>query len=566
MTGPLKVSRQPAAKLTDEQLKNEILYRKCFPTGLVLKAEGMTQAECDLALDAFQMFCENFIQIKVSGGHVFMELRDAQLATARDIIENRRVIILKARQIGFSTLIAAFALWCVLAGADRQVYLLSKGQREARSLLSKARYAYRKLPEWVKTRPATPKLTDRTLERMTFDNDSFIISAPSAQDPIRGETAWLAVVDEWAMLPDQEAAWASIEPTADLGGRIIGLSTAKGEGDFFHDRWLGAGGTWVDRDGQEWPTGSGSNGFKAIFHGWWAVPARDDAWYKRKLDEEKAWFVAQEYPASPEEAFIGSGNPFFNLDLVRKMVVREPIFRADVTMIAGEPRIIEKSDGETLFWDVPQPKTAYVIGADVAYGLEHGDYSVCYVMEAKTKKIVAMYRGHCSPGYYAEHILRGLGYHFKEALICPEVNNHGHWVVEKLNELVYPNIYRRRSQLLRRETIYETLGFMTNRATKPPLVDAIHDWMVEGGEAYDPATIHEFKTFVRETRGDKVALHGSPHDDCVMALGMTIEACRFAVENNLAEPKLDTHGSIQWHIDRLEGKHGGRRRLGPVFS
>lgn len=559
-----KRSRQPALTISDEQLEQEILYRKMFPKDLRFTYEGMTDDDCQKVLDAFCTFAEHCVQIKYKGTHGPLVLRDAQMDALRDIIKNRKVIILKARQIGFSTLISVFALWCAMAGYDRQIYFLSRGQREARSLLSKARYAYRKMPEWVKSRPASPKLLDRTLERMTFDNDSYIVSAPSADDPIRGETCFLAVVDEWASIKDQEGAWAAIEPTADLAGRVIGLSTAKGEGDFFHDRWLGAGGTWTDRHGRAHPVGSGDNGFKAIFHGWWAVPDRDEEWYKRKLKEEKAWFVAQEYPSSPEEAFIGSGNPFFNLDLVNKMTVQEPIDRFDMTMENGEYRNHPKSDGDTWVWEMPNPKEAYVIGADVAYGLESGDWSVAFVMKAKTKEVVAMYRGKCSPGYYGEHILRALGYWYNEAVICSEVNNHGHWVIGKLNDLAYPNIYRRRSTTLRRETIYETLGFQTNRATKPALCDSIHDWMTEGGTVCDRATIHELKTFVRETRGDKVALHGSPHDDTVIALGLAIEATRYAVENHLDAPKIDPTGSIDWWAKRLSGKSGGRKRLSPV--
>ena len=230
----------------------------------------------------------------------------------------------------------------------------------------------------------------------------------------------------------------------------------------------------------------------------------------------------------------------------------------------GTPHQVPDLDGDVAVWEFPDKKTAYVIGADVAYGLESGDWSVAYVMKAKTKEVVAMYRGKCSPGYYGEHILRGLGYWYNEALICPEVNNHGHWVIGKLNDLNYPNIYRRRSTVLRRETIYESLGFQTNRATKPALCDSIHDWMAEGGVVHDQASIHELKTFVRETRGDRVQLHGSPHDDCVIALGLSIEATRYAVENNLGEPKLDPTGSIQWWADKLDGKQGKRRRLSPV--
>ncbi|HEY9814537.1 MAG TPA: hypothetical protein V6D20_01835, partial [Candidatus Obscuribacterales bacterium] len=144
---PRKRSRQPAIQLSDEALAQEILYRKMFPKGLKFQAHGMTPDDVNAVLAAFTTFCEHAVQIKYQGTHGPLELREAQRETLRDIVENRRVIILKARQIGFSTLISVFALWCAMAGHDRQIYFLSRGQREARSLLSKARYAYRKMPD-----------------------------------------------------------------------------------------------------------------------------------------------------------------------------------------------------------------------------------------------------------------------------------------------------------------------------------------------------------------------------------------------------------------------------------
>ena len=47
------------------------------------------------------------------------------------------------------------------------------------------------------------------------------------------------VVDELGLLPNSEEAWAAIEPIADVGGRVIMLGTAHGEGNLFHKLWVG---------------------------------------------------------------------------------------------------------------------------------------------------------------------------------------------------------------------------------------------------------------------------------------------------------------------------------------
>jgi hypothetical protein len=128
---------------------------------------------------------------------------------------------------------------------------------------------------------------------------------PSASDPARGESASLVVVDEWAFLPNPEEAWASIEPVADVGGRIIGLSTANGSGNFFHQLWVGSE--------------TGTNRFEPMFFPWSATEDRGESWYQSKKESMLAWQLAQEYPSSPEEAFIKSGNPVFDLDILEDM-------------------------------------------------------------------------------------------------------------------------------------------------------------------------------------------------------------------------------------------------------
>ena len=533
-------------------------WRTWFPKDVTIRPDGMSEAEVAAAVEAFRRFAEDVLVLKVPGKRIPFRLREAQLETVADIIGNRNVIILKARQIGFSALIAGLCLWFALGGADRQIYMLSKGQREARALLHKSRYAYRMLPAWV--RDKGPALTDRTLERMSFENESFIVSSQSASDPIRGETAWLAVVDEWASINDQEGAWAAIEPTADLGGRIVGLSTAKGEGDFFHDRWVAAT--------------SGNSNFHPIFHSWRAVPERDEAWYRDKVANNPKWFVAQEYPTSPEDAFIGSGNPFFDLEPVRLWGLREPTGFFNVEFVDKVGNVTESPRGELAIW-LPRdrdgvwrfnPKSSYVVGADVAMGLDRGDWSVAYVLEAVSGEIVGMWRGRCAPDVFGNQILPGIGSFFKNALINVEVNNHGLTTLTALRDCGYENLYRRHTKTTRRETALETLGWMTTSGNKQPLCDGIAAWIRDGNQPWDRVTVHEIKTFVRTQRGERVKLHGSPHDDCVMALGITIECRRYAFEHDLTEPAPDRRGTIDWLDEQLQGGRGrGRRAMSPVI-
>jgi hypothetical protein len=259
-----------------------------------------------------QYFLETYWYIAhPAHGRILFGLRDAQSAALGRWANDRYSLTLKARQIGWTTLVAAHQFWLAYFRPDQNVIDLSRTEREAVLLLRKTKYGMKHLPKWMIERG--PKSLMEHQQRMAFDNGSQITSMPSASDPARGESATLVVVDEWAFLPNPEEAWASIEPVADVGGRIIGLSTANGSGNFFHQLWVGGE--------------TGANPFKTMFYPWSATGDRDESWYASKKASMLEWQLHQEYPTTPEEAFIKSGNPVFDLDVLDRMIgaIRKPI-------------------------------------------------------------------------------------------------------------------------------------------------------------------------------------------------------------------------------------------------
>jgi hypothetical protein len=239
-------------------------------------------------------------------GRILFDLRDAQSFALSHWADNRYSLTLKARQIGWSTLVAAHQFWLAFFHADQNIIDLSRTEREAVQLLRKTKYGFKHLPGWMVERG--PRQLVEHQQRMFFGNGSQIVSMPSASDPARGESATLIVVDEWAFLPNPEEAWSSIEPVADVGGRIIGLSTANGSGNFFHHLWTGAS--------------TGNNKFESMFFPWSATEDRGPSWYEEKKQSMLPWQLAQEYPTTAEEAFVRSGNPVFDLDVLDDMMVR----------------------------------------------------------------------------------------------------------------------------------------------------------------------------------------------------------------------------------------------------
>jgi hypothetical protein len=332
-----------------------------------------------------------------------------------------------------------------------------------------------------------PSITSDNQLKMTFANESSIESLPSGNDPARGESVYLVIVDEMAFLPNPEEAWASIEPIADVGGRVICLSTANGSGNFFHSMWVGSQ--------------TGTNLFKGIF--WpWSAGDRDDEWYEAKQKTMPGWQLHQEYPRNPEEAFIKSGNPVFDIDALMEYEQVDPD-RGYLHVYARRNVDYRKTpDGELAVWEEPSPEGIYVIGADVAEGLGHGDYSSAHVIEARSLTVVAHWHGHIEPDLFGE-ALAELGWWYNGGLLGVENNNHGLTTVKALQRYGYKNLYRTRRLQQRNPEATEIMGWRTTTATKPLAIDELAGSIRDGElTIMDQYTIGELKhMFVTPTAG-----------------------------------------------------------------
>jgi len=510
-----------------EELVNEYQFRKC---------KGPQEATTEELLEAFTFFCNNYAYIKhPNKGRIQFILREAQIETARAWIENRYTIVLKSRQIGFSTLAAAYAFWLAFFWPDRFVVMLSKTEREAAKLLSKTKYIYKFLPDWLKD--CGPELIQNNVLKMTFDNESVIESLPSANEPARGESVYLAIIDEMAFLPNPEEAWASIEPIADVGGRVICLSTAKGEGNIFFQLWHGSQ--------------TGTNRFRGIFFPWSANTDRDDAWYEKQKAELPEWQLHQEYPSNPEEAFIRSGRPVFDIDAINRYEIQTPKKGFTKKLSEGiDSYIFESSGGPLSIWELPSYGAIYVIGADVAEGLARGDYSSAHVINAKTGLVAATWHGHVDPDKFGEEVLYGLGMFYNTALIGVESNNHGLTTLTALNKKKYLNLYRQRRLNKVHNEATETLGWRTTSLSKPLAIDELNASIRDGEvEIRCEYTIAELKTFVRDDNG---STHGSPHDDRVMSLAIARQMLKYVWLSEYRPSSEKPFGTLDWFASKIE--------------
>lgn len=220
----------------------------------------------------------------------------AQVKALETIESNPQVIILKARQLGMSWLVIAFAVWLCIYHPGQTVMVFSKDQESANEMVRRAKGIFNRL-----THKPVQLATDN-VATLSWNNESRIKSFAATQDAGSSFTGSLTILDEFAKMQYAEALYTSVKPTIDDGGRIIIISTAKGEGNAFHKLWDAAS--------------KGVNSFKSIFLPWHARPARTKEWYARtEADAISPKHHKQEYPAEAKEAFVSIGEERFLPDI-----------------------------------------------------------------------------------------------------------------------------------------------------------------------------------------------------------------------------------------------------------
>jgi Terminase large subunit, T4likevirus-type, N-terminal len=503
------------------ELLEERNFRRCAPQ----------TDDPEKLLDGFLYFCSNYWTIRhPEKGRIPFDLFEAQVETARCWINKRFTLILKARQIGFSTLVAAYAFWVCAFYSDRPTLMLSRTEREAIKLLGKAKYGYQFLPEWLKFRLGP---VNQTLTRLEFTNNSYVESLPSASDPARGESAFLVVVDELAFLPNSEQAYGAIEPVADVGGRIILLSTANGEGNLFHRLWVEAQ--------------TGHNRYTPLFFPW-SANGRDQDWYDAKRAELPDWQLAQEYPDNAEESFLRSGRPVFDLIRLREIETADPIFKGYL-----DERDQPVDDGGALhIWAMPEPRGRYVIGADPSQGMEHSDHGSVHVIHVQSGHVVAHWNGLIDADVMGTDLLARLGRFYRQALIGVESNNMGLVTLKALQRARYSPLYYERSPLYRQTKPTDRLGFRTDQVTKPLMIGELNAALRADGKLKLECaeTLAELRTYVRKDRGK---MEGSPFDDRVISLAIAVQMLKYAWVSEFQPKAIIEPGTVAWWEKKLNG-------------
>ena len=227
--------------------------------------------------------------------------------------------------------------------------------------------------------------------------------------------------------------------------------------------------------------------------------------YRRARQSEHGRLFPQEYPETIEEAFLVQEGCWFDVEAIKDLIPQ------------CRPVEAEHDNGNLSIWHQPIEGAKYYMGADTAEGLAKGDASICGVLDADGRQCAALH-GRWPADVFGKK-LAALGRYYENAFIGVEANNHGHSVLNTLqNTEGYRNLYIHQDYDADARSKGK-VGFQTTGKSRPLLLDAIRDEAIEGRgmEVNDRMFLSECMNFCLNDKGTKYEARPGSHDDRVMA-------------------------------------------------
>ena len=424
-------------------------------------------------------------------GLILFDTYDFQDDLLQDFNDYRFNVILKARQLGISTITAGYIVWLMLFHRDKAILVMATKFATAGNLVKKVKGIMRNIPDWLKI--ATISVDNRT--SFELSNGSSIKAASTSGDAGRSEALSLLVLDEAAHIEGLEELWTGLYPTLSTGGRCIALSTPNGVGNWFHK-------TCTDAE-------SGGNNFNLTILPWDVHPDRNEEWYKKETKNMSQRQIAQELMCN----FNTSGETVIDPDDMEWLLsnVKEPKYRTGF-------------DRNFWIWEEFDPTCNYLMTVDVSRG-DGADFSTFHIIKLETLEVIGEYKGKVTPDLFAT-MLNQIGREFGDAMMVVENNNIGYTVLDKLTEFGYPNVYfsiksthEYVEQHIAEHKTSAVAGFSTTMKTRPLIVAKLEEFIRNKLiKIYSARTVNEFKTFI--WRNGKPQAMKSYNDDLIMALAI----------------------------------------------
>ncbi|HRF69939.1 MAG TPA: hypothetical protein PKV66_00750 [Candidatus Pelethenecus sp.] len=504
-------------------------------------------------------YIEHYLYIKFKDGDVgLFKLNKPQrklynlMKEMIDAGQPVRIIILKARQMGFSTLVEGIIFSMVTLNPNLKAGIITHRDDATTNLLNMFKFYFNHLPNELK-----PQTKATNTKEVIYDTaggegmNSLIKCMTATSNGVgRSDTFQLLHISEYAFWQcDKKATYSDLMQSvpATPNSMVFVESTANGFDDF-KDLW--------DQ------TVNGENDFKYLFVGWNEMDEYRRPYYGFELTQEekelmlqydldldqitwRRWAIAnncqgdinkfhQEYPICPEEAFISSGDCMFDLNKLAERLknLKEPIkrgyFKYDYVydpiikdMTIKNPKWIDDPRGEVFIYEDVKDFYPYVTGGDTAG--EGSDANVFQVLDNTNGRQVCKYKTVKDSDIFTKMCM-AICLYYNEALYNVETNfNAG--VVAYVERMGYRKIYLRETYDQISKETKQSYGFRTTSITRPLILDRLIPLVRENIELInDRETIIEMQTFCLNASGKKYEAIKGKHDDHVMALAIAYES------------------------------------------
>jgi len=486
-----------------------------------------------------------------------------------------RIVVLKARQMGQSTVIEAIIFALSILYQDFQSLIISHEAESAEHILGMTKrywttYPFRRFHE--------EQYNGRKQLAWSDLGSNIVVATAKNVGAGRSKTLHAMHASEVAfwdnpaeLITGLRQAIPSIGLTA-----IFYESTANGIGNFFHQ-------TWLDAEANR-------NEFTPMFFPWHIhpeyvaqnIPRHSQGSYQNlkepDVEERKLigmgisesrllwrrWAIAnlcqgdldkfkQEYPSTPHEAFLSTGRNVFRLnDLLAHYQPIKPD-RGSLKRVGREIRFIPDSRGPLKVFRHPSADKSwgvYLVGADPTHTTV-GDKACGQVISRRTLEQVAVFSDHVDPIEFGKQMFL-LAEWYNNALIAPEAEGPGYATVGHLLGAGYPFVWE--SQKVTNtpgKVSADAFGWRTNTSTKHlaigQLVNNFAATLTTIGNTkyglliHDEQTFTELRDYITDESGGFCNGDGSKFDDCVMALGI-------AVAVHFVEPPLPAYTRDESHL------------------
>jgi hypothetical protein len=529
-----------------------------------------------------QVWAESQLKIKDKGGSIIpLSYNYPQKDLERTFHEGMakrepvRIIILKARQIGCSTWTESVIYDWICNIANQDALILADAPKSSQRLYEMFTTFY----DHHIGRRKTRHMHAKGLKFAQPHNSQVVVDTAKRKYAGTSLTVQCAHLSEVAKWDDPETTMLSLMQA--LPGRAdtfaVMESTAAGAGDWFNEQWDAAA--------------NGESEWTARFYPWFDMPeyrinpqrvnmenmGKDDRFnlyqgeetdllkqFKRRISKEQmAWrrwainnncggdvlLFHQEYPSSPEEAFISAGSPRFSVPVLAqwRQDATDPIRRGSFPVVFTYTDVTGKiQEGDLVhIWEMPILGHDYVIGADSAGSDPRGDFNAAVVIDKTTVpyRVVAKVHGWTDADVYASQ-LAGLGRLYNNALLAIEVNGIGEAVQNQARH-IYHNFYHRIPIDKQVRMPGDRIGWYTGQITRHNIIETLAA-AIRDQEVFVPSADIILEMLSFHVVPGKRGAESKPgtHDDYIFALGIALCTAQYTVSGEYRHYSPEEHESV----------------------